>query len=399
MVKKEKLTLMFKDDEVLTFLVIYGKFLKVEIVEELAHFDKAPYGVATATDKKERNRLLFKFFNSRTIADPRWDCKDILKATGCKNAFELSFKGHGLSLTNHYWFKRKGENLKYDDINFFTNKWDDSFARAVLSRDYKALKKADLNNPDIVTPGWAVKGWLCEEDGPRLYKEGIHKDEPEECLGEVLASSLANKLLNEGEALVYELKEMNGRYYSVSKCMLNVDEELVPLSSILPYDLYMLYSAKNRDHKNGDLFFEKVGEYGLPGLYEFFVKISCIRSLCFVNDLHFENISVIRNMKTGEIRPAPIYDLAGSFGTGQKGRQILSNINTGTFLIVYYVYGGLDPNWDYSWYDKNRLVGFENEIRRTLSLSKFFTESLLNNIIDVFRHQKEILDDLASNNK
>lgn len=397
MVKKEKLTLMFKDDEVLTFLVIYGKFLEIEIVEELEHFDKAPYGVVSAKDKKERDRALFKFFNARTIASPRWDYKDILKATGCKNAFELSFKGHGLSLTNNYWFKREGENLKYDDINFFTNKWDDSFARAVLAHDYKALKKADLNNPDVVTPGWAVKGWLYE-DGPRLYKEGIHKDEPEECLGEVLASRLVNRILNEGEALTYELKEMNGRYYSVSKSMLNIDEELVPLSSVLPHNLYGLYSSRNIDHKYNDEFFDALANSGFPGLYQLFVKITCIRSLCFVNDLHFENISFIRNTKTGEMRPAPIYDLAGSFGTGQKGRQILSNINKGTYLIVYYVYGGLNPNWDYSWYDKDKLVGFEDEIREILSKSKFFTESLINNIIDVYRHQKDILDEISNKN-
>ena len=33
---------------------------------------------------------------------------------------DLLFKGHGLSLSNHYWFKKENEKPSYDDINFFT---------------------------------------------------------------------------------------------------------------------------------------------------------------------------------------------------------------------------------------------------------------------------------------
>ena len=75
----------------------------------------------------------------------------------------------------------------------------------------------------------------------------------------------------------------------------------------------------------------------------------------------------------------------------------LSNINKGTYLLIYFIYGGLDPNWDYSWYDKNKLIGFEDEIRDTLSKSDFYNEQLIDNIVDVYHHQKETLDELADN--
>ena len=394
---KEKFILMFKDYEVLSFVVIYGERDKIELLEELEYYDRAPYGMKKAENKEEANRILYRFFNARAIPCSRWDYDEIIKATGCKDSLRLIFKGHGLSLSNHYWFKKEGENLKYDDINFFTNKWDDTFARAVLSHDYEKLKTADLNVPDILTPGWGVKGWLCEEDGPRLYKAGIHKGHYEECLGEVLASRLANRLLNKGEALEYELKTFAGQYCSVCKTMINIDEELVPLSQVLPRDLYLLYSGKSNDRQKSDEFFKRVPEYGLNGLYEFFVKITCIRSLVFVSDLHFDNLSIIRNMKTGELKVAPLYDLGGSFGSGETGKKVLSNINKGTYLLIYFIYGGLDPNWDYSWYDKNKLIGFEDEIRDILSKSDFYNEQLIDNIIDVYHHQKETLDELADN--
>ena len=159
----------------------------------------------------------------------------------------------------------------------------------------------------------------------------------------------------------------------------------------------MLYSGKSNDRQKSDEFFKRVPEYGLNGLYEFFVKITCIRSLVFVSDLHFDNLSIIRNMKTGELKVAPLYDLGGSFGSGETGKKVLSNITKGTYLLIYFIYGGLDPNWDYSWYDKNKLIGFEDEIRDTLSKSDFYNEQLIDNIIDVYHHQKETLDELADN--
>lgn len=390
----QKYILMYKDYEVLSFELNLDNH-RIKNLVKLEHFDKAPYVII-----KEENDItlaLLRFFNSRLIPKERFNHKEILKATGCKSSFELSFKGHGLSLSNHYWYKKEGENLKYEDINFFTNKWDDSFARALLKEDYEALKKCDLNVPDIVTPGWSAKGWLYE-DGPKLYKLGIVKGHYEDCLGEVLASRLAQRLLNEGEVVKYELKQINGQYASVSSLMIGIDEELVPLSRVLPPKLYDIYSEKNKDRKKIAEFFKGVADFGMPELYEFFAKLQCIRSLCFVNDLHFENISVIRNNKTGKIRVAPLYDLAGAFGSSQFGRDFISKLDKGSYFILYYVYGGLDPNWDYSWYDPNKLIGFEDDIKEVLSKSEFYTPDLIERIIAVYHQQKSSLDELSRKN-
>ncbi len=393
--RKEEYILMYKNEEVLSFCVTFSKRNNVEIIKPLAHFDKAPYGIKKDASKEQNDLVLFRFFNARSIPPQRWDYQNIIKATKCKDDFELSFKGHGLSLSNHYWFKKEGEDLKYEDINFFTNKWDDSFAKAVLNEDYESLKTVDLNVPDIVTSGWGVKGWLYEEDGPKLYKLGIAKDHYEECLAEVLASKIAARLFGKGKVVDYELRKIDDKYASVSSSIINVDEELIPLSDYLPRDLYALYRNYSNDRKMSEEFFKRIAELGYPELFEFFVKISCLKSLCFVSDLHFQNLSMIRNMKTGKLRLAPLFDLGGAFGSTESGRKFLSNLNTGSYLIVYFIYGNLNPNWDYSWYDPNSLDGVEEEIRNTLSLSDFYTPELIDNIIGVYRYQKATLDNLA----
>lgn len=395
--KKDIYIFMYKDYEVLSFSVDFRKS-RTHFIEKLKHFDKAPYGFDL--DDKEIDLRLSRFFNSRTIPQQRYGYKEILKATHCRNSFNLSFKGHGLSLSNHYWFKKPGENIRYEDVNFFTNKWDDSFARAVIKEDFKALKHVDLNVPDIVTSGWGVKGWLYDEKkGPRLFKIGIHRDNPDEALGEVLASRLAQKLFKKDEVLQYDLEEINGKYASVSSPMISIDEELCPLSSFLPHELYQLYHGYKFDKDARKQFFEKLKETGYLELYPFFIKLTCLKTICFVNDLHFDNISVVKNMKTGEIKPAPLYDLGGSFGTGNHAKQYLVKPNKTTLLLIYFVYSGLDPEWDYSWYDKDKLIGFEDEIRNVLSKGDFYKPEILDFIIDVYRQQKTSLDEMASNNQ
>ena len=383
---------MYKNYEVLSFSVDFRSY-KTTLIKKLEHFDMAPYGF----DKEEKTIGLEIgwFFKKLSIPVFRSGYKEIMNATHSRNGMDLLFKGHGLSLSNHYWFKKENENLSYDDINFFTNKWDDSFARAILKKDYGALSRADLNVPDITTAGWGAKGWIYDEEkGPRLYKLGINHNE--ECLGEVLASRLAKRLLSDEEVLTYELEMVNGEYASVCSPMINIDEDLAPLNSFFPNDLYSLYHSTQLDKSIRKEFFKKLQEYGYYDYYQFFVKLTCLRSICFVNDLHFGNISIIKNMSSGKTRIAPIYDLGGSFGSGKTARQFLAKPNKATLLLIYFLYSVLNPDWDYSWYDKDKLIGFEDEIRDVLSKSDFYKPDIIDFIIDVYHQQKTSLDELAS---
>ncbi len=392
--RKNTYLLMCKNDEVLSFHVDFRKS-KVALIEKLEHFDKAPYGVNG--DDNEINDGLSRFVRARTMPAERRGYKEILKATHCRNGFNLSFKGHGLSLSNHYWYKKQGENLRYEDINFFTNKWDDSFGRAVLRGDYEALSHVDLNVPDIVTAGWGVKGWIYDETkGPRLCKMGLHGESPDEALGEVLASRLAQRVFKKEEVLQYDLEMIEGKYASVSSPMVSVDEELIPLTHYLPYEMYRIYHSDKIDKKAFMQFLAMLKDGGYSDLYAFFVKLSCFKSLCFVSDLHFGNISVAKNMKTGDIRVAPLYDLGGSFGSGSTAKKFLAEPNQATLLLAYFIYSNLDPEWDYSWYDKDRLIGFEDEIRSVLSKSDFYNPDLIDLIVGLYRQQKSSLDEMAS---
>ncbi|MCR5078784.1 MAG: hypothetical protein K6B65_02530 [Bacilli bacterium] len=394
MANKNPYILMYRDEEVLSFEVVSGENRVIEMKERLSGYDKAPIKLGKKAPGEDSIVDLHGFLMKRSISANRSDYQEILSHTGFSSGLELSLQGHGLSLSDHYWYKREGENLRYSDINFFQNKWDDSFARAVLSGNYEELSHVDLNVPDIVTQGWSIKGWLYGEKGSKLYKLGIQKDHCEECLAEVLTSKLANRLFGEGKAVGYELERVYGRYASASKVMIGIGEDMLSLSTFLPSELHAILRKQDEDVKYVKEFLSKISGYNFPGLYDFFVKALCLRSLSFLNDFHFDNISFIRNKETGERRIAPLYDLANSFGSSENAQAMLSSINKATYLFIFYYYGRLDADWDYSWYDPHSLDGFEEQIRETLSKSDFYTQELLDNIIEVYRYQKSTLDSL-----
>ena len=384
---------MYKDYEVLSFCLDLNQE-KVTFIKKLDHFEKAPHTILTCGDN-EIDLSLNNYIHRRSIPMMRTGYQKILKATGCKSGFELAFRGHGLSLSNHYWYKREGENLRYDDINFFINKWDDSFAKAVLSQDYEALKHCNLNVPDVVTSGWGVKGWIYEEDGPKLFKIGINADYSEEAIVEVLASKGAERLFNKNEVLKHELRIFNNRYVSVSPLLTNIDEDLFPLSDYIDGQTYTLFNNMSRDKKLRKEFYERIKYSKIPGLYEFFIKMLCFKDLCFVSDLHFGNISLIKNEKTGQLRIAPLYDLGYAFGSSKTGKSIISKQDKSTLILVYYLFSDLEPDWDYSWYNPDSLIGFEDEIKGLLSKSDFYTPNLIEAIIGVYHQQKMTLDKMA----
>lgn len=390
---------MHKNNRVLSFEISFQDSFYFKVLEKLEHFEKAPMNIVNASSEESLKYAVLTLLNGRTISSSRWDYEEILKATNCKSSLELSLKGHGLSLSDHYWYKKENEDLKYENINFFENEWDDSFGRAILNGDYEALRSVSLNVPDIVISGWAAKAWILENGERYLYKLGINKGNYDECLGEVLASRCAIRLFGEKEVVKYELKQVNGTYASVSKCIVNIDDEMIPIDTLLPIKLKEMYYSGHKDRDIIRKFLDQLREMGLNDLYETYVKIMCLKTLIFVNDFHFHNVSILRNIETGATRIAPLYDLGGAYGSGEKGKQILSNINTGTLFLVYFVYGMLEPEWDYSWYDSSKLDGFEDELKEVLSKSEFYTPVLIENIINVYHHQKRHLDEMANNQK
>ena len=96
--KEKRYILMFEDYEVLLFSVSFDPN-GIEVLEKREHFEMAPYQLTK--ENANLDGTLYTFFARRVIPVTRHGYDKIMEATGRSDSFELVFKGHGLSLSNH----------------------------------------------------------------------------------------------------------------------------------------------------------------------------------------------------------------------------------------------------------------------------------------------------------
>ena len=60
---------------------------------------------------------------------------------------------------------------------------------------------------------------------------------------------------------------------------------------------------------------------GVSHPWRYIAQLTVCATLALQNDLHLGNCGIIRNVRTGAIRPAPFFDFGGCFGTavGRRG--------------------------------------------------------------------------------
>lgn len=68
-------------------------------------------------------------------------------------------RAYGLSLSDHYWIKPVGENLKWDDINFFDNSFSDDVGNALFGVHPECEGDIDYISPCSASDGWLKKKW------------------------------------------------------------------------------------------------------------------------------------------------------------------------------------------------------------------------------------------------
>ena len=181
---------------------------------------------------KDRESALLWLARKRAISALRDDKDDILSAFGARTPIDLVLRGHGLSLSDQFWYRAPGSAERWEDINFFDNEWDPSFGVTVFKRDYASLASCSLETPDVATCGHSVKTWERSDDGIFLIKESLLPDGGD-LRGSKLVSDLCALLFDEGGCVHMDIVERYGRLCSASPLMLASEEELAEGSRIV----------------------------------------------------------------------------------------------------------------------------------------------------------------------
>jgi hypothetical protein len=233
----------------------------------------------------------------------------------------VSGKPHFFTLTDQYWVCYDEKSETWDDLNFFTNDFDESlgdyFFKKTCRLNYEGeiLTNKNIDSPDITTGGVANKKWIIENGKRYLIKESVLKRETD-IISEILASKLLQQMHFPDwlEITNYDVSLQNFRICSKCECFCDENTELVSA-----FDLcYAIPMNQPDDIPKVEQYYnhlKQVIDYcEIDNGLEFLKYLIGIDRRFGNPDRHLCNILFKRNVTTGELLcPAAIYDFGQAF--------------------------------------------------------------------------------------
>lgn len=325
-----KCILMNKNTSIM--LVEYNTTLNViENIYDIYNIDYAPLSISNANKTLGANLLkqINDWFKGRGIPSWRKDLEKLLEKLNVSSPEELLNKSYALSLSDQYWLKEENSNVKWQDINFFTNDFEyeayleaslDSSSNLTTSKD-----KAILRSPNNTTDGMLQKGWIIE-NGKRILVKGTYTSSREEPFNEWLASQISKRL---GFNYCNYFVEWTDKTKLISKCenFVSADEEIISA-----YDVFK--SEKKPNNINDyEFYIQTLEKHNVPNARKNVEDMFILDYLMLNTDRHLKNFGVIRNVNTLEwVRTTPIFDTGQSMECDKYLDEINFSYGTGKFF-------------------------------------------------------------------
>ena len=388
-------TLMQRDRELAEFEIdpTTGKARVIDIAnDDLV----ASAGLA----RQNRDRVLTALIERRALSTMRKDKDDILAVFGAKSPVDLALMGHGLSITDQFWYRAPGSAERWEDVNFFDNGWDPGFGTAVLQGDYARLATCSLDVPEVTTSGHAVKAWERDDDGIYLVKAAEHPDGAE-LVGAKLGSDLCALLFGEGYSVSLDVVERYGKPCSASPLMLDRCEEFVDGNRLCAMANMWESSTLSRGGittEACDAFIDAYLAIGVADASAHVARRACFSSLSLLLDFNPGNLGAIRKFDSDVWRAAPIFDFDGSFGFPLNGVSISYLCENPLFveLLCAHRFSFLKSSWDWSWYDTRALDDFEDAIMEAYASCRSLPSAFAGLIARLFVDQRDYVNKVAS---
>ncbi len=275
----------------------YGYISKIESIYEP---EQMPVGVIDEKGRSDCNSLN-EWWRDRSIPIYRPRVIKLLLHFDVTAPYQLLSRCYGLSLSDQYWIRPVGSDLKWGNINYFENPFSEDAGHILLGLE-EHDERFPLNSPDYTTNGNLEKCWKII-DGKRYLHKGGNLQEP---YNEVIASKIMDQM--DIPHIPYTLTEINGKIYSLCENFVDQRTELIPAWRIL--------EAKKRRNETSawQHFVDCCNELGIPGSVEFLDRMIVLDYIIANKDRHYNNFGALRNAETLEwLGMAPIYDSGSCF--------------------------------------------------------------------------------------
>ena len=313
-------------------LVEYNTTLNgIENIYDIYNIDYAPLSISNANKTLGANLLkqINDWFKGRGIPSWRKDLEKLLEKLNVSSPEELLNKYYALSLSDQYWLKEENSNVKWQDINFFTNDFEyEAYLEASLDSSSNlttSTAKAILRSPNNTTDGMLQKGWIIE-NGKRILVKGTYTSSREEPFNEWLASQISKRL---GFNYCNYFVEWTDKTKLISKCenFVSADEEIISA-----YDVFK--SEKKPNNINDyEFYIQTLEKHNVPNARKNVEYMFILDYLMLNTDRHLKNFGVIRNVNTLEwVRTTPIFDTGQSMECDKYLDEINFSYGTGKFF-------------------------------------------------------------------
>lgn len=276
-----------------------GVFSKIYAIYNLNY---APYILKCFDNDTSFRTNLSKWFQGRGIPSWRDKLDLLLHRLNIITSSELLDKAFGLSLSDQYWLKPYGADIKYDDINFFDHDFDYiEFMEASLSKNSKMItREASLMTPNNTTDGMLKKAWIIE-DGVRYLLKGGYKNEVMQPFNEVLASMICERL--GFSHVTYTLDIYKDMVVSKCPCFITKDTEFITVFQ-LRNDMERHGSTKDYED-----YIQLLESHGIKDARIKMENMYILDFLMMNEDRHLNNFGIIRDVNTLKwLDVAPIFD-------------------------------------------------------------------------------------------
>lgn len=384
----KRYTLMNQNTEVFDF-VVKASDLTIGEISEIKHREYAPLGALSMPGRAHKYNLE-NWIRCRSVPAERPQLASLLRKFGARSSKDLLFQTLGFNLSDQYWFKPEDSTLTWHDLNYFENEYTDQLGLAMLGNEGTNLKQANLG-PSAATPGILSKWWECKNGINYLYKGGdMYEREP---YNELLATYLYQRLLDSNDYVPYELEVRNKHSYSKCPCFITNTTELVTMADVM--NAYARFSERY-DYKT---YVKICKEFGVSEVETQLSKMIVCDFLTANADRHDQNLGLIRNVQTLQWQGvAPLYDNGRAFyySAGIDSQELTSGLlHYQSTPFSEYPTAQLSLAEDYSWYDPQKLKGFDEIIREVLGKNLHLTSTYIDAVVVQFEKRVERVNEMA----
>ncbi len=265
--------------------------------------------------RKELNKpALNRWWQGRSIPPNRPGVREAMAAFGVSSPQEMLEKSLGLSLSDQYWIRPEGQDIVWEEFNFFENRFSEDVGNALLGKGLK-YGAWDMMSPDITTNGCLKKMWKMI-GGKRWLFKGGESEWQQEPFNEVLATEIMERI-GTIDFVPYSLVWEDGMPYSVCEDFVTKDTEFIPAA-----DIMRVRKQPNHLSDYGH-FMECCGFLGIPGAEDGVNKMLAVDYLLANDDRHLHNFGAVRSAETLEwLGLAPIFDCGNSMWCSQPTSRV-----------------------------------------------------------------------------